>query len=73
MKLSAALLILSGTFAESGVKTLVSRVARAGEDRRYAQLTDMMEHYNSNFDERQYWAYGCNCLILGMIFSYFMF
>ena len=25
----------------------------------------MMEHYNADFDERKYWAYGCNCLILG--------
>ena len=34
-------------------------------DKRYFQLTDMMSHYNSEFDERKYWAYGCNCLILG--------
>jgi hypothetical protein len=34
-------------------------------ERRYNQLTDMMEHYNPDFDERKYWTYGCNCLILG--------
>merc|ERR1739838_490444 len=34
-------------------------------EKRYSQLVDMMEHYNSDFDERKYWAYGCNCLILG--------
>jgi len=34
-------------------------------EKRYAQLTDMMQHYNPSFDERKYWAYGCHCLILG--------
>jgi hypothetical protein len=46
-----------------------SRVRRQDNDgddeRRYSQLVDMMGHYNSDFDERKYWAYGCNCLILG--------
>merc|ERR1712064_148630 len=35
------------------------------DERRYFQLNDMMEHYNADFDERKYWAYGCHCLILG--------
>jgi len=35
------------------------------QEKRYFQLTDMMKHYNSDFDERKYWTYGCNCLILG--------
>ena len=35
------------------------------QERRYAQLSDMMENYNAEFDERKYWTYGCNCLILG--------
>jgi len=34
-------------------------------EKRYFQLTDMMEHYNPDFDQRKYWTYGCNCLILG--------
>merc|ERR1712050_130824 len=34
-------------------------------ERRYFQLTDMMTHYNADFDERKFWAYGCQCLILG--------
>ena len=34
-------------------------------DKRYSQLVDMMKNYNNDFDERKYWAYGCNCLILG--------
>lgn len=25
----------------------------------------MMDYFNDDFDERKYWAYGCNCLILG--------
>ena len=53
---------------------LAARVRRSGEkalgdvDKRYSQLVDMMEHFNSDFDERKYWAYGCNCLILGKFF-----
>jgi len=47
-----------------------SRIARQtfqGPDvtRRYFQLTEMMKHHNMDFDERKYWSYGCNCLILG--------
>jgi len=34
-------------------------------NRRYSQLMDMMSHFNPDFDERKYWTYGCNCLILG--------
>ena len=33
--------------------------------RRYMQLADMMNFFNPNFDEKKYWAYGCNCLIIG--------
>ena len=35
------------------------------QERRYSQLMDMMEHYNPTFDERKFYTYGCNCLILG--------
>ena len=51
--------------------SLVKREADRNLDgeKRYFQLTDMMEHYNSQFDERKYWAYGCNCLILGKLFQ----
>ena len=47
--------------------TRANKVARQADDsdRRYSQLVDMMSHYNPSFDERKYWAYGCNCLILG--------
>jgi len=33
--------------------------------RRYSDLLAMVYHYNPGFDERKYWAYGCNCLMLG--------
>ena len=33
--------------------------------KRYFQLKEMMDFFNDDFDERKYWAYGCNCLILG--------
>lgn len=63
MRVSA--LIIASTVSANNNKPK-SRVARqADQDRRYFQLVDMMENYNSDFDERKYWAYGCNCLILG--------
>ena len=34
-------------------------------ERRYYQLAAMMNHYNPDFDERKYWTYGCQCLMLG--------
>ena len=40
-------------------------VAEEKGEKRYFQLIDMMEHYNSEFDERKYWTYGCHCLMLG--------
>ena len=33
--------------------------------KRYSQLMSMMQNFNPDFDEKKYWAYGCNCLILG--------
>lgn len=33
--------------------------------RRYKDLKLLALHYMPDFDERKYWAYGCNCLILG--------
>jgi len=33
--------------------------------RRYTDLLAIVSHYEKGFDERKYWAYGCNCLILG--------
>merc|ERR1712157_685803 len=33
--------------------------------RRYDDLHKIAKFYMPDFDERKYWAYGCNCLILG--------
>jgi len=62
MKISLAVTIISAQAAR-----LARDVGEKGleDEKRYFQLTDMMEHYNPEFDERKYWAYGCNCLILG--------
>merc|ERR1712141_207489 len=57
MKLTSAV-VISAVAAQRGV-------GGPGGVRRYFQLTEMMENYNADFDERQYWAYGCNCFILG--------
>ena len=48
----------------------VSRDVEEKGEKRYAQLTDMMEHYNPEFDERKYWTYGCHCLVLGKFFFF---
>jgi len=34
------------------------------DTKRYKQLVKMMKIHNSNFDDRKFWAYGCNCLML---------
>ena len=52
-------------FSLAKSQDMTNEVRRANQERRYFQLTEMMENYNSEFDERKYWAYGCNCLILG--------
>ena len=33
--------------------------------KRYNQLVSMMENFNPAFDEKKYWSYGCNCLVIG--------
>ena len=62
MRVSA--LIIASAHANANHSHRLRRQAE-GDDRRYFQLVDMMENYNPSFDERKYWAYGCNCLILG--------
>ena len=49
---SASILSLDG----SGLRTV---------SRRYTDLLSIVLHYNPDFDQRKYWAYGCNCLMLG--------
>ena len=58
--LSAAL--IAGIESQRG---LLERPEEVGEERRYNQLVDMMSFYNDEFDERKYWTYGCQCLMLG--------
>lgn len=55
--MTAGTLVLGGAFAAPAEQV-------AGE-KRYSQLIEMMEYHNANFDDRQYWTYGCNCLMLG--------
>ena len=50
-------------YSETGKETGNS-IERLTE-KRYQQLTTQMNFYNTNFDARRFWAYGCNCLILG--------
>lgn len=64
MKYATGVLALIGCNADSVLHRSV-RQAGPGDDRRYFQLVDMMEHYNPEFDERKYWTYGCQCLMLG--------
>ena len=61
MKISAVVTILAGNLEASRVIEPRS----IDQDRRYFQLMDMFRNYNPDFDQRKYWTYGCNCLILG--------
>ena len=63
MRVSA--LVIACASASPNHRVARQAAGKPDDERRYSQLVDMMEHYNSNFDERKYWAYGCNCLILG--------
>ncbi|CAG5080363.1 Oidioi.mRNA.OKI2018_I69.PAR.g9556.t1.cds [Oikopleura dioica] len=53
--------------ALSASASSVGRVRRQIDQgpRRYSQLMDQMTAYNENFDERDYWTYGCHCFFLG--------
>ena len=69
MKLSVA--IVSTVAASAIVKRSDENQEKLLDgEKRYSQLVDMMGHYNNEFDERKYWAYGCNCLILGKLFIF---
>lgn len=67
MKYSSGLIAFLSASPASAEPFLNRQIRQAGpeQERRYNQLTDMMAHYNPDFDERKYWTYGCNCLILG--------
>lgn len=57
-KIAAGALVIGVVDAAPSDKTI-------GEQKRYSQLIEMMAYHNSDFDERKYWTYGCNCLMLG--------
>ena len=40
--------------------------------RRYVQLVQLMKFYNHDFDEKKYFGYGCNCLIVGKYRVFFI-
>lgn len=63
-KIYSLLLVGNGVLASRKNKQNIERTSERTE-RRYAQLIEMMKNYNELFDERTYWTYGCNCLILG--------
>lgn len=65
MKYTTGILVLIGSQAEPLLNRAIRQAGPLDSERRYSQLTEMMGHYNSNFDERKYWTYGCQCLILG--------
>lgn len=64
MKISLAI------FAVCQSELILNRVARrvasgSNDEKRYSQLIAMMKFYDPEFDATIYWAYGCNCLMLG--------
>jgi len=61
--LSAAL--IAGIESQRGLLERPNEGLEDGPERRYNQLVSMMSFYNSEFDERKYWTYGCQCLMLG--------
>jgi hypothetical protein len=64
MKLSTSILAVASASSVSRVR----KARQAGIDqgpRRYSQLMEQMNYYNSDFDEREYWSYGCHCFFLG--------
>ena len=52
-------------FFVSTIEIDLNNALGRGTSRRYFQLTRLMQFYNKDFDERKYWAYGCNCMMLG--------
>jgi hypothetical protein len=70
MKFSAILLAsVSANFASESFshprRVVVRDTSPDNAERRMAQLTQMMKHYNPDFDERKHWGYGCHTMFLG--------
>jgi len=74
MKLTLSVIFAASTFSQNTDNNSTAPFAHPRQsegitkwdtDRRYNQLTSMMNHYNPNFDIQKYWSYGCNCLLMG--------
>jgi hypothetical protein len=73
MKLTNSLILASIVSAQQNQNsTDDSSIGRMGGGvtggmgiRRYSDLLKLVKVFTPEFDERKYWAYGCNCLILG--------
>ena len=50
---------------DSSIGRMGGGVAGGMGIRRYSDLLKLVKVFTPEFDERKYWAYGCNCLILG--------
>jgi len=57
--------LFGSTFAQRAAKREQQQEAQGIDLRRYKDLKLLALHYMPDFDERKYWSYGCNCLILG--------
>ena len=69
MKIFNKMIVLaSATLAQEGADSDTSNttsISGIGLERQYTDLLKLVRHYTPGFDVRKYWAYGCNCLILG--------
>ena len=62
---STALTVTLGVDLERHPRAPTREIGFLAADKRHAQLTEMFTAYNPMFNDRQYFAYGCNCLLLG--------
>jgi len=65
MKLSVVVTIAAVAAEKNVSRHRLRRQDEREVAKRYSQLIDQMALYNTEFDERKYWAYGCHCYILG--------
>jgi hypothetical protein len=65
MKLSVVVTIAAVAAEKNVSRHRLRRQDEREVAKRYSQLIDQMALYNSEFDERKYWTYGCHCLMLG--------
>jgi len=63
MKIQNTIAIISAAVNTQETEVVTSVGGDLG--RRYNDLHKIAQFYMPDFDERKYWAYGCNCLILG--------